>query len=150
GDSTGNGTGSDFATIKYSSAGVALWTNRYNGIGNDADVPTAIAVDSSGNVFVTGYSVGSFGAYDCDYLTIKYSNAGVPLWINRYDGPANGEDWATGIAVDTSGNVFVTGGSDRLDYFDDRIYRDYTTIKYSNAGVTLWVKRFTFPSYDDA
>jgi len=150
GASIGNGTEYDYATLKYSSAGVLLWTNRYNGIDNGADASAAIAVDSSGNVFVTGYSVGHLSAYDYDYLTIKYSNAGVPLWTNRYDGPANWQDWATDIAVDTSGNVIVTGTSGRLDVFEDRIVNDYTTIKYSSGGGTFWVKRFNFPSYDDA
>ena len=78
----------DYATIKYSSAGVPLWTNRYNGPGNGDDYATAVAVDGSNNVIVTGYSTGSAG--DLDYATIKYSSAGVPLWTNRYNGPGNG------------------------------------------------------------
>ncbi|MEO7300290.1 MAG: hypothetical protein ABI042_17125 [Verrucomicrobiota bacterium] len=59
---------SDYPTIKYSGAGVALWTNRYNGPGNSGD--EAVVVDGRGNVFVTGnwYSGAN---YDC--ATIKYS-----------------------------------------------------------------------------
>src|SRR5580765_2625142 len=63
-------TGSDMLIIKYSNAGVALWTNRYNGPGNSSDVPSAVAVDSIGNVFVTGFSSGSASGYD--YATIAY------------------------------------------------------------------------------
>ena len=44
-----------------------------------------------------------------DYLTIKYSNSGVPLWTNLYNGPGDYEDFAWALAVDSSGNVFVTG-----------------------------------------
>src|SRR6185436_10870410 len=62
----------DYATIKYSSAGVPLWTNRYNGPGNATDQATAVAVDGQGNAFVTGFSTAS----DTDYATIKYSSAG--------------------------------------------------------------------------
>jgi hypothetical protein len=43
-------SGSDYATIKYSGAGVPLWTNRYHGPGNSNDLAYAVAVDSSNNV----------------------------------------------------------------------------------------------------
>jgi predicted house-cleaning NTP pyrophosphatase (Maf/HAM1 superfamily) len=133
GSSTGSGSGQDYATIAYSGAGVALWTNRYNGPGNSDDYANAVAVDGSGNVFVTGNSAGSGSGLD--YATIKYSGVGVPLWTNRYNGPANGDDGANGVAVDGSGNVFVTGNSSG----------DYATIKYSGAGVPLWTNRYNGP-----
>ncbi len=147
-----NGEGSafrDYLTIKYSSAGVPLWTNRYNGPGNDVDVARAVAVDASGNVFVTGYSHSGNAEISADYATINYSSAGVPLWTNRYDGPAQWADRAKAIAVDRNGDVFVTGGSfsatmSPLDF-------DYATIKYSNAGVPLWTNRYSGPGlYYDA
>src|SRR6185295_5092027 len=99
--------------------------NRYNGPGNSSDssdYAKAVAVDASGNVFVTGSSVGSAG--NDDYATIAYSGAGVPLWTNRYDGPGNYSDIANAVAVDASGNVFVTGSSVGSGY-------DYATIAYS-------------------
>jgi uncharacterized delta-60 repeat protein len=129
-DGSGFDTNYDYATLAYSSAGVPLWTNRYNGPGNGDDVPAAIAVDSSGNVFVTGYSIGADTVYD--YATIKYSSTGVLLWTNRYNGSGNGDAVAAAIAVDDSGNVFVTGES---RYGTNS---DYATIKYSSAGVPLW------------
>jgi len=121
---TGLGVPYDYATIKYSNAGVPLWTNRYDGPANSWDYAAAIAVDRSGNVFVTGTSYG-IGAGD--YATVAYSNEGVPLWTNRYDGPANRDDRAEAIAVDNSGNVFVTGWS-----WNGTNY-DYVTIKYSSS-----------------
>jgi hypothetical protein len=130
---SGNYSNSDYATIAYSGAGVPLWTNRYNGPGNGGDHANAVAVDSSGNVFVTGSSTGSGG--DSDYATIKYSDAGVPLWTNRYNGPANVSDQASAVAVDAIGNVFVTGSSGD----------DSATIAYSGAGVPLWTNRYSRP-----
>ena len=81
-----------------------LWTNRYNGPGNATDNATAVAVDSSGNVFVTGSSIDSGGF--SRFATIKYSSAGVPLWTNRYDAGYN-SDGATALAVDGSGDEWV-------------------------------------------
>jgi uncharacterized delta-60 repeat protein len=131
---TGGVLGSDFATIKYSGAGMPLWTNRYNGTGNSVDVAKAVAVDSSGNVFVIGSSTGTNGFYD--YATIKYSAAGIPLWTNRYNGPANQDDLTFAVAVDSSGDVSVTGNATSTagGYV-------YATIKYSGAGVPLWTNR---------
>jgi uncharacterized delta-60 repeat protein len=140
--------GSDFVTIKYSSAGVPLWTNRYDGPGSGTDEWTSMAVDDSGNVVVTGIS--DHNGYDSfhtnyDYATIKYSNAGVPLWTNRYNGPGNSIDWATSVAVDGSGNVFVTGASDGHEFHTNYAY---ATIKYSSAGVPLWTNRYDGPAND--
>ncbi len=135
-DSSGNvfvtgGSAGGYGTVAYSNAGVPLWTNHYHGPGNLNDYATAIAVDGSGNVVVTGNSSGTNGWPDTDYATIKYSSAGVPLWTNRYSGPANGSDRAYAVAVDGSGNVFVTGESWNGSTFDS------VTIKYSSAGVPL-------------
>ena len=124
GYSTGSGSSYDYATIKYSNAGVPLWTNRYNGSGNSRDIANALAVDGSGNVFVTGYAISSGSSND--YVTIAYSSAGVPLWTNIYNGPGNNSDGAYALAVDSSGNVFVTGNSIGSGSGDD-----YATIKYS-------------------
>jgi len=71
--SLGSGTGFDYATIKYNSSGTQQWVDRYNGPGNGNDEivsPGAIAIDGSGNAYVTGESTNLNGDYD--YATIKY------------------------------------------------------------------------------
>jgi len=114
---------------------VALWTNRYDGTSATNDTAYAIAVDSNTNVFVTGYS---FGERSYDYVTVAYSGTGVALWTNRYNGPDNLHDYITAIAVDGSGNVFVTGSSANSGQF-----YDYVTIAYSGAGAALWTNRYS-------
>ena len=109
GYSTGIGSDFDYATIKYSSAGVPLWTNRYNGPGNGDDYAFAVAVDGSDNVYVTGNSTGSGSG--CDYATIKYSSAGVPLWTNRYNGRATAMTLPTPWRWMAAAMCIVTGYS---------------------------------------
>jgi uncharacterized delta-60 repeat protein len=139
GVSYGSGTGSDCATIKYDTNGNQLWAARYNGLANFSDGARAIAVDTSGNVYVTGFSHGS-GTYN-DYATVKYDTNGNQLWVVRYDGPANSADFANAIAVDTSGNVYVTGWS-----FGSGTNYDYATIKYDTNGNHLWAARYDGPA----
>jgi len=142
GFSYGNSSGYDYATIKYSNRGVALWTNRYTGIGSSEDKPTAMAVDSNDDVVVTGWLGTGSGS---SYATIKYSGAGVPLWTNRYNSPWSWADWAAAIAVDHFDNVFVTGRSGAEDFYLYFRY-DYATIKYSSTGVPLWTNCFNGPA----
>ncbi len=88
----------------------------------------AIALDNSGNIYVTGMSYGS--ATDLDYATVKYDSSGVEQWVTRYNGPGNDDDIAWAIALDNSGNVYVTGES-----VGSGTYVDYATIKYLQVGV---------------
>jgi hypothetical protein len=115
-------------------AGIKQWTARYNGPGNANDGAKALAVDDSGNVYVTGYSTGASGFYD--YATIKYNSAGIKQWIARYGAPANKHDEANAIAIDKFGNVYVTGYITGTSGGADQ-----TTIKYNSTGITQWVLR---------
>ena len=84
------------------------WVARYDGPANGFDIATAIAVDASGNVCVTGYSASRPPTpYNYDYATVKYNaSGGGEAWVRPATiGPANGDDQAAAIAVDASGNV---------------------------------------------
>ena len=134
GNSTGIGTGWDCVTIKYNSSGVQQWVQRYNGPGNGSDVALAIGVDSLGNVYVAGSSVG-IGTGN-DYLAIKYNSAGVQQWVQRYNGlfNGNGNDNASSAAIDEMGNVHLTGNSANGNFG----LTLFLTIKYNSAGVLQW------------
>ena len=129
-------TNYNYSTVKYNSAGVQQWAQNYNGTGNDYDRANAIALDPTGNVYVTGKSVG-VGSTAEDAFTIKYNNAGATQWTARYNGPSNGYDEGKSIAVDATGNVYITGYS-----FTAGANNDYMTIKYDAAGTQEWITKY--------
>jgi uncharacterized delta-60 repeat protein len=148
GYSWGAETGYDYTTIKYSPDGEEIWVARYDGPGHGDDQPSAIAVDSRDNIYVTGKSKNSADTSwnSDDYATIKYSPEGEELWVRRYDGPGHGYDCATAMALDTQGNVYVTGTSEGVeDVWSGWCSFDYATVKYSPAGETLWIMRYDGP-----
>lgn len=130
----------DYCTIKYDKeTGDTIWVRKYDGLENKCDQAYDLAIDNSGNVYVTGKSKNANG--DFDYLTIKYSPEGIELWTARYNNPlSNGSDIAYALAVDTNGNVYVTGTSYDLDTDYDCV-----TIKYSTTGIQQWVRRYSYP-----
>lgn len=134
---------SDYVTIKYNSAGSQQWAATYNGYGSGNDAAYAIAVDDSGNVYVTGYAYGG-SASSSNYATIKYNSAGVRQWVAHYDGPENDRDHAYALAIDASGNAYVTGTSRRVK--GDSQTDDMATVKYNSAGEQQWVARYNSPS----
>jgi len=130
GRSRGIGVVSEYATIKYDASGNELWVARYKGPSSSTNIASAIAVDKSGNVYVTG-SAGLDG-----YATIKYDANGIELWVARYDNGVYSDTPVVALAVDAAGNVYVTGPT-----WD----RDYATIKYDASGNELWVARYNGP-----
>jgi hypothetical protein len=116
-----------------------VWVRSYNGPANGNDQGIGCAMDSSGNLYVTGLS---YNGSNYDYLTVKYNSAtGDTLWTRRYNGPANGNDAGMRCAVDNSGNLYVAGSS-----YDGVSEDDYLTIKYDAAtGDTLWTRRHGAP-----
>ncbi len=157
-DSTGNiyvaantytfATMTDYATIKYDPNGNQLWVKRYNGPANGEDIAQAIALDSLGNVLVTGTSCNDtqFFCTNSDFATIEYDPTGTQLWVSRYNGGSPGQNVPSALALDPTGNVYVTGGSElvpgNLSSFD------YATVKYDQTGLQLWTIRYNGPAND--
>ena len=125
---------------KFNSNGEEVWTKTYNGASNDADCGYGIAVDGSGNVYVAGYETvpmqwGNIWVRKCD-------PDGEEIWTRTHNGPINGTDRAHGIAVDESGNVYVTGYENRGEPEDDIWVR-----KYNSNGEEVWTR--TYNGADD-
>ncbi|WP_426058437.1 SBBP repeat-containing protein [Hymenobacter sp. B1770] len=127
-----------YLVTKYSSAGQQLWQES-NGFGDfSGTIPTDMAVDAAGDVYITGWSnfFSFFGYNHSDYTTVKISSAGHQVWVSRYDGPQflnqPADDYASAVAVDGAGNVYVTGTSNGA----------YATVKYNAAGQQVWARRY--------
>ena len=137
-----SGTDEDYATIKYDTNGKRIWVARYNGPENSIDTAYDIALDDAKNVYVTGYSHGKDQNFD--YATIKYDTDGNQIWVARYDGPVGTQDLAMALALDSDGNVYVTGYS-----YGIGTYTDYATVKYDTNGTQIWVARYDGPVSGD-
>lgn len=134
-------------TIKYNSAGKQLWVAVFDGKSNNNDGARAIKVDNAGNVYITGNTTSKdSGAYaNIDYLTVKYDASGVQQWAATYNGngpQSDQTDSANAIALDASGNVYVTGLSEGNVSARGNLFEDYLTVKYDASGNQLWTARF--------
>ncbi len=128
----------DIATIKYLPGGDTAWARFYGGSGENEDGPSAIAVDSSGNVYVTGWSVDTGPIYN--YLTIKYYPNGDTAWVRKYKGPLNSGGGGFDLAVDGEGDIYVIG-----TVHNGSANFDFCTIKYYTNGDTAWVRTYNGP-----
>jgi len=128
-----------YITVKYSPDGSEAWSRIYLGVAagpNDGDRAFAVAVDATGNVYVTGYSAeyvieDSIEVIYVDAATVKYSPEGELLWERRYRG-TGGNVQPSAIVLDPAGFLYVTGGSWINGGFDVLL------LKYDLDGNLLW------------
>jgi hypothetical protein len=128
-----------FRIYKLNSTGSEVWVRTYSfdGIVGGYNEPSAIKVDNLGNVYVSGRA-GASTRDATDYGTVKFNSAGVFQWARIYNGaePGTGEDYATDLALDAAGNIYVTGTSQLNGELD------IATVKYNPAGTVQWIRRY--------
>ena len=143
--------GGDVYLVKYSASGGHLWSRRFGGTQNE--VPKGIAVDTGGNVVITGYFRGAVdfgggalvaGSSASGFLA-KYSSSGAHVWSRRL---SSGEviDEGTAVGVDGAGNVLVAGGFYGTVNFGGGALtsagsEDIVLLKYNSSGGFVWSKR---------
>lgn len=101
-----------FSTIKYDSDGNQLWVARFDDV-RDSEVvggSVSLTLDSSGHVYVTA-SIFNYENYHDEELTIKYDTDGNQLWVAKKDCIDYASFPFPLLAVDTSGNIYLSGCS---------------------------------------
>lgn len=90
--------------------GTQEWIRQFGTSGADGQFIGGIAIDADDNIFVTGYTNGSLGGSNLgsfDAWVARYDTDGNRIWIKQFGTPEY--DYATNLAVDNAGNLFVTG-----------------------------------------
>ena len=140
----------DIFVLKLNSAGAVQWVNRYGSCSTEKAF--GITVDSSGNSYITGQYFGcdmNFGEVTMTYTSggvemfvLKLNSDGVSQWAHSAGGET--ADHAVDAAVDSSGNVYVTGffqgtanfGSGNITSAGSR---DIFVLKLDSSGAFQWV-----------
>lgn len=149
--------GYDLFIAKYAPDGSHLWSQRFGGTGQDS--ARSIAVDASGDVIlVAGFEeTVNFGgdaftsAGYTDIALVKYSSSGAHLWSRQLGGDQL--DDGVGVAVDSSGNIVLTGSFHGDARFGSTTLKsagnaDIFVSKWSGSGVHLWSKNFGGTDFD--
>jgi hypothetical protein len=120
-----SGSSQDAFITKINSSGSALVYSTYLG-GSGQDIGSAIAVDSFGNAYVTGWTNSSdfpvANALDStrsvayDAFAAKINPAGNALVYSTYLGGGSNHDYGNGVAVDYLGNAYITGETNSADF----------------------------------
>jgi uncharacterized delta-60 repeat protein len=97
----------DMALVKYDINGQQLWNRTWGG--TDEEFGSAIALDSSNNLYITG-STKSYGEGDYDMALVKYDTSGNLVWNRTYG--EGGREMARAITVDNSDNIYIGGIND--------------------------------------
>ena len=134
--------GRDMFLTKHDTDGTKQWT-RQLGTGN-SDYGMGVSVDSSGNAYVAGYTYGDLdgntGAGGGDMFLTKYDTDGTKQWTEQLG--ANGSDAGRGVSVDSSGNAYVTGYTNRgLDGNTHAGDSDMFLTKYDTDGTKQWTRQ---------
>jgi hypothetical protein len=133
---TSAGGGDAFLT-KFDASGKELWRQQIGTADNDGS--RSVAVDGSGNTYISGWTSGDFGgpnAGDHDAFLAKYDTSGNELWSQQI-GTAS-DDSSYSVAVDAAGSVYMTGRTDGSLSGPNAGGEDIFLTKFDTSGNVLW------------
>ncbi|WP_158267613.1 SBBP repeat-containing protein [Adhaeribacter arboris] len=158
-----NGYG-DMFFAKYDTNGSFIWAKK--GGGSSFTIANSIALDGSGNSYVTGYFRANavFGAFTLtslgrdDAFLVKYDADGDVLWAKSAGGKAGtGSTEGTDAVVTLAGDCFFTGFFYGQATFDavtltgsnsPELKKDVFLAKYDSDGNVRWAQKISNPGED--
>ena len=123
--------GGDAIVLKYDSSGIHQWNVTWGG--DETEETYSIAIDSYDDIYVTGLTE-SFGPGDSCAFLLKYNSSGDLQWNYTWGG--NYVDSGSGIAFDSSGDVYLGGST--ASFGPDVPDANWFLAKFDNAGNQLW------------
>ncbi len=108
-----------------------LWYRKYNGPDKKNDIPVALATDGQGGIVVTG-NVRKIDSF-YDVFVMKYDINGFTEWIQFYRYSVNRDNKVSSVAVDGTGNIYLSVNAGSLD-----AEKRWITLKYSSVGDMEW------------
>jgi uncharacterized delta-60 repeat protein len=134
GGSTGSGTNRDVLLIKYAPDGDTLWIAREAGPGTAYEQADDMALDASGNIYITGYRNESGSGNLNDFLTMRIDPAtGTKEWEKTWD-EAYGSDRGLSICAGAEDHVWVTG----IGAAGGSTGNDIRTVKYEPLETAIF------------
>ena len=128
--SNAGGATFDIVTFNLDSSGNMIWQRSLGG-SSSTDFGISIALDSSSNVYVTGFSDNN-STYDL--VLAKYNSTGTLQWQRTLGNNTGGSDTGNGVAVDSSGNIYVAGLINGIGIL---------VAKYNSSGAIQWQRSLT-------
>ncbi|MEG4115239.1 MULTISPECIES: SBBP repeat-containing protein [unclassified Microcoleus] len=136
-----NAGSEDIWATKYDSNGNQLWLKQFGS--PEYDFRPNSALDSAGNLYLTGETNGSLGGPNAgseDIWATKYDSNGNQLWLKQFGSPEY--DFPSDLAVDNAGNVYLTGSTEGALGGTNAGGQDIWATKYDSNGNQLWLKQF--------
>ena len=97
----------DIILMKFDSSGTKQWTKQLVTSNRQYDQGSKSFFDSSGNIYVTGWTPGFSSGIDSDIILIKFNSSGTKQWTKKFG--TSSIEIGLGGTTDSSGNIYVTG-----------------------------------------
>ncbi len=125
---------------KYDSNGNQVWIQQFGTTGQD--YATNVVVDQAGNIYLSGRTNGDLGGINAgidDAWIAKYDSNGNQVWIQQFG--TNGWDEPYSMALDSTGNIYLTGSTTTRDG-ENNFTSNYWLTQYDANGNQLWIESF--------